>query len=136
MAGERVFGGGFMIAGAVLLLVFANVVATRFDRATGRMTKSVRGIIRRSQISHALDDITGVEVVQGTSSGNAPSPRYRLVVTLKGAGRVPINSGSGGAKADKERLAAEIRRFLNLPDAPEHDPPGFADFLNAMRGPR
>lgn len=134
LAGERVFGAGFMLAGAALLLLAANIETTRFDRATRRMTKRVKGVVRHSEITHAFDEITGVRVVQLPGSGNSPSPRYRTVLVLKSGGQVPVNAGYGAARAEKVRLAAEIREFLGLPQQSDAPPPGFGEMIDAMRG--
>jgi len=131
-AGERVFGGGFFVAGAVLILVFANVVTCRFDRTAGRFTRSTRGPVRRSDISHALEEITDVRV-QASSSAGSPSKSYRVVLGLQSGARVPIGSGYTSGKADKERLASAIRRFLNLPDVADPPTPGFLDLIKQIR---
>ena len=134
LAGERVFGGGFMLAGATLLLLFANVETTRFDRGTASMSRRVRGALRNSETTHAFDQIAGVRVVQVAGSANSPSPRYRAAVTLKGGGAVVVNAGYSAAKADKERLVSEIREFLGLPPDNDPGPPGFGEMIKAMRG--
>lgn len=129
--GEPVFGGGFVLAGAVIALGFANTVTSRFDRTTGRFTRSMKGPIRRSELAHPLDQIASVRVEAGGGSSSSPSQSYRVVVVLKSRERVPISSGSSSGKTDKEALAAEIRRFLKLSDAAQ-DPPGFGEMLGGI----
>ena len=133
-SGERVFGGAFMVTGAALVLFIANVETTQFDRSTHLMTKRVKGAVRRSEVTHPIADIAAVRVVQSPGSGNSPSPRYRLVLMLKSGNHMTINAGYSAAKADKERLASEIRAFLNLPEPIAGAPPSFGEMMNAIRG--
>lgn len=130
--GEVIFGGGFIIAGLLLMAVFANVITSTFDKGTGRFTRSLRGLIRRNTISHPLTDITGVRV-ESTSTTDSPSKSYRVMLVLRSRKRVPIFSGFSSGKADKERQAAEIRRFLNLPDVEPSKDISFGDMIKLMR---
>lgn len=132
VSGERVLGGGFMLAGAVLVLLLANTVTIRFDRGQGRFTRSTTGLMRSRAVAHALDDITGVRVQAGTSAN--PSRSYRLVLVLRSGAPLPLIPGYSTGQADKERMAAHIRRFLDLPAAPNTEAPGFGDFIKLMRG--
>ena len=130
--GERLLGGGFVLAGIAIGLLFANTATIRFDRGTGRFTRSIKGLVRNTAVSHPLDQITGVQV-EASASGN-PSRSYRICVLIKGGSRVPLTSGYSSGKDDKERLAAELRRFLNLPD-PGPGMPGFGEMVKLMREP-
>lgn len=129
--GERVFGGGFMLAGAVVVGAFANIVTSRFDRGTGRFTQVTKGLVRRKDLSHPLDQIASVRVQAGNSTADSPSQSYRVELVLKSRERVHIGSGASSGKADKERLAAEIRKFLNLNEAAQ-EPPSFSEMVGAI----
>ena len=129
--GEPLFGGGFIIAGAVIIIGFANTVTSRFDRAMGRFNRTTKGLIRRSEISKPLADITTVRVDATGGSANSPSQSYKVVLILKSRERIDVASGFTSGKTDKERLAAEIRQFLDLPE-PTADPPGFGEMLGAL----
>lgn len=131
LGGEPVFGGGFIIAGAVIIFGFAATVTSRFDRATGRFTRVTRGLVRRSEITKPLTDIITVRVDASGGSANSPSQSYKVVLVLKSRERIDIASGASSGKGDKERLAAEIRQFLALP-APTQDPPGFGEMVGAI----
>src|SRR5688572_29887756 len=72
---ERTFGGGFVVVGAAIVLLFANTVTNRFDRTAGRYTRSVEGLVRRREDAHPLNEIAGVRVE--TSAGGNPSRTYR-----------------------------------------------------------
>jgi hypothetical protein len=133
VSGEAVFGGGFIVAGLVLIGVFANVVTSTFDKTSGQFTRRLRGVVRRTSASHALSDITAVRI-ETTNTADSPSKSYRVVLVLKSGKRVPVSSSFSSGREDKERLASEIRRFLGLPDVREPDPPGFGEMIAAMRG--
>ena len=129
--GERVFGGGFMLAGAVIIAAFANTVTSRFDRTTGQFTQVKKGLVRRKALTHPLDQIASVRVQAGNSTADSPSQTYRVALVLRSRERVHIGSGASSGKAGKERLAAEIRSFLNLSDAPQQ-PPSFGEMAGAI----
>lgn len=132
VSGEPVFGGGFIIAGVILIAVFTNIVTSTFDKAAGTFTRSTRGIIRRQSATYPLKDVTRIRLEAGNSA-ESPSKSHRVVVVLKSGKRVPLLSGFTSGKADKERMASDIRRFLDLPDTPEPDPPGFRDMIKMIR---
>ena len=130
--GERVFGGGFIVAAVVLIVFVAATVTSTFDTGTRRFTRSVKGLVRRSEATHAFDDITAVRV-QSVSSGSSPSQSYRVALVLRSGETVPISSGYSSGKPDKERMAAEIRRVVGLPEAPELAQIGMRDMVELMR---
>ncbi|HYB94869.1 MAG TPA: hypothetical protein VEC39_07840 [Vicinamibacterales bacterium] len=130
--GERSFGAGFIVAGVALIVGVAAIVTTTFDRGTGKLTRSRRGLVRRTTASYPLAEIREVRV-RATHSGDGPSKSYSLVVVMRDRTRVPVNFGFSSGKADKEQLAAEIRRFLGLPDAPELGEFGLRDMYNLLR---
>lgn len=135
LGGEPVFGGGFVIAGAGIVLGFANVVTSRFDRTTGRFTRSTKGLVRRGEIAKSLAEITAVRVHASGGSANSPSQSYRVVLATRSGERIDLPSGLSSARADKERVASEVRRFLDLPDDPGR-PPGFGEMVSAIFNPR
>ena len=132
-SGEPLFGGGFVLAGAAIILAVANTVTSRFDLTTKRFSQTTRGLVRHKHLTHPLDDITSVRVAQRSGSANSPSPTYTIVVVLRSGARVHIPSGTSSGKAAKEQLAAEIRRFLNLPDPGELPALGFRDLFRLIR---
>jgi hypothetical protein len=134
-AGEPLFGGAFVLAGVGIVLGLANTVTSGFDLTTRRFTQSTKGLIRNKELIHPIDEITQVRVVQGNSSANSPSRTYTIVAALRSGARVQIPSHTGGGKAQKEQLAADIRGFLNLADMPEPKIPGFGDLFALMRDP-
>lgn len=127
---ERVFGGAFAIAGAVLILAFANTETATFDRGTGRFTRETRGLLRNSTTACALADVTAVRV--DASAAGSPSRAYRLALVMASGARVPLTTSYASGKPDKDQQAAEIRRFLRLPD--EAPAPGFGEMVRAMTG--
>jgi hypothetical protein len=131
-SGERVFGGGFVAAGASIILLFANSVTSRFDRGVGRYTRSLKGLVRRREVALSLSEIVAVRVEAGGTRN--PSRSYRVALVLKSRAVQPIGAGYSSDKTDKERLAVEIRRFLGLPEAPEDGMPGFGEMIKMMRG--
>ena len=131
LGGEPVFGAGFIIAGAVIIFGFATTVTSRFDRTTGRFTRVTKGLVRRSEIDKPLTDITAVRVDARGGSANSPSQSHTVVLVLKSRERIDVASGATSGKTDKERLAAEIREFLALPE-PTQDPPGFGEMVRAL----
>ena len=131
--GERIFGAGFIIAAIVLIVLVAATVTSTFDPLTRRFTRSMKGLVRRNEQIHAFDDIKAVRV-QSVSSGSSPSRTYRVVLVLKSGANVPVTSGYSSGQRDKERLAAEIRRALGLPEAPELADFGMRDIIELMRG--
>lgn len=132
LSNEKVFGGGFVLVGVTLILAFANTVTAEFDRTTGRFRRLTRGLLRNHEIGHALSEIVAVTVV-ASASGN-PSRAYRLAVTLASGERVPLTPTYSSGKGDKERMAATVRRFLNLQDAPAKMP-GFGEMVGAVFHP-
>ena len=135
LGGEPVFGGGFILAGAVIIFGFAVTVTSRFDRTTGRFTRVTRGLVRRSEMTRPLADITAVRLEASGGSANSPSQSHKVVLVFKSRERINVASGSSSGKSDKERLAAEIRHFLALPE-PTQEPPGFGEMVDAIINPR
>ena len=129
---EKIFGGGFVLAGVALILGFANTVTSEFNRTTGRFRRSTRGLLRNREISHPLSEITAIDVV-ASPSGN-PSRAYRLVLRLASRERVPLTPSFSSGKDDKERMADTVRRFLGLHTAPVNMP-GFGEMVGRMLDP-
>lgn len=133
VSNERVFGAGFVIAGAGLILGFANTVTATFDRTAGRFRRSIRGLVRNSEITHPLAEIVAV-AVEASATGN-PSRSYRVALTLTSGVRVPLTSSYSSGKGDKEQRAATIRQFLDMRETPEVPMPGFRDMVGMMFDP-
>jgi hypothetical protein len=132
-SGERLFGAAFALTGAVLLLAFANTVTATFDRGVGRFTLSIAGVVRNRETAHPLGEVVSVGVHQ--SASGRPSRTYRLVLALSSGARVPLTPMFSSGKADKERLAGEIRQFLGLQEEPDVPIPGFRDLFRLMVDP-
>jgi hypothetical protein len=90
-------------------------------------------VVRNSEITHPLSEIAGVSV-DASRAGNR-SPGYRIVITLASGARVPLTPSYGSGKGAKEHSAAAIRTFLNLPQLPEIQIPGFTDMFKLMFDP-
>lgn len=129
---ERLFGAGFAVAGAVLILAFANTVTATFNRDTGRFTRSVTGLVRNSLAIHSISDITSVGV-EASRSGT-PSRAHRLVLTLSSGASVPLTTSYSSGLNDKERTAGVIRQFLGL-QAPDAPLPGFGEMIGMLFDP-
>lgn len=127
---DKLFGAAFALVGLVLLLAFANYVTSTFDLTAGRFTRTVKGLIRRSEASCLLADIVGLRVEQGLSS--RPSRSYRLALVLRSGDRLPLTTSYSTGRQDKERVAEVIRVFLELNDPGELPLPGFGDMVGLM----
>ncbi len=125
--------GGFAILGAVLIVAFSNTVTATFDSNVGRFTRRSRGLLRNREATHPLQEIAGASV-EASPSGN-PSRSYRVALTLSSGARVPLTTSYSSGKDDKEQVAAAIREFLNLQQAPEVRIPGFGDMFKLMFDP-
>jgi hypothetical protein len=130
---ERLIGAAFAVTGAVLILALANTVTATFDRGLGRFTQSSRGVVRNSETAHALSEVVSVGVHQ--SHSGRPSRTHRLVLGLSSGARVPLTPIFSSGKADKDRVAATIRQFLDLQELPETPIPGFGDMFRTMFDP-
>lgn len=132
-AGEPLAGVGSAILGALVILAFGNTVTATFDKSAGRFTRSVRGLIRNSDVTHPLPEVAGV-AVDASPSAN-PSRGYRMAVTLASGARVPLTTSYSSGKSGKEQTAAAIRQFLGLQHVPEAGIPGFGDMARLMFDP-
>jgi hypothetical protein len=128
----ELLAGGFAILGALLILFVGNTVTATFDANVGRFTRTTRGIVRNSQITHPLQEIAGASV-ESSRSGR-PSRSYRVALTLSSGARVPLTTSYSSGKDDKEQTAGAIREFLHLP-APEPGMPGFGEMVGLMFAP-
>lgn len=132
-AGEPLAGAGSALPGAVLILAFGNTVTVTFDKNVGRFTRATNGILRNSEVTHPLDQISGTSV---ESSKSAKSSRgYRIALTLASGARVPLTTSYSSGKSGKEQTAAAIRQFLGLAHVPEVEIPGFGDMARLMVDP-
>ena len=129
-AGEPLPGIGAALLGAIVILAFGNTVTATFDNNIGRFTRATRGAVRNSEITHPLPEIAGVSVE--TSRASRGSPSYRIALELASGARVPLTTSYSSGKSGKEHSAAAIRKFLNLPEAPEVKMPGFGEMVKAI----
>lgn len=125
--------GGFAVLGALLIAAFGNTVTATFDKNAGRFTRSVRGLVRDSDVTHPLSEVSGV-AVDASPSAN-PSRGYRIGLTLASGARVPLTTSYSSGKSGKEQTAAAIRQFLGLQHVPEVEIPGFGDMARLMFDP-
>jgi len=132
-AGEPWAGLGSAILGAMVILAFGNTVTATFDKTTGRFTRSVRGLVRDSDVTHPLSEVSGVGV-EASPSAN-PSRGYRIALSLASGVRVPLTTSYSSGKAGKEQAAAAIRQFLGLRHIPPAEIPGFGDMFKLMFDP-
>lgn len=132
-AGEPLAGVGAALFGVAAILAFGNTVTATFDSNAGRFTRTVRGLVRNSEITHPLSEITGASV--DTSRASRGSPAYRVALVLASGAHVPLTTSYSSGKSAKEQSAAAIRQFLNLQQGPEIKIPGFGGMLKMMFDP-
>src|SRR6476469_5579082 len=123
-APQRLFGASFAALGAGVLLWVARVVTCTFDRERGLFIRTSRGVLGSSEIEKPLSDIVGVWVQ--LSSGR--STMFRVELAMRSGDRVALTGGSSG-RSTKERIAADIRSFLNLPTPEPAVVPTFGEVM-------
>jgi hypothetical protein len=124
---ERLFGAAFVAVGVGALLLGGRTTTLTFDRATGQVTRELRGWPRSSQLRRPLGDVKGVRVVQGTDRQT-----FRVELAFPAGERLPLTTSYGSGKADKEATARLIRAFLDLPDPGELQAPGIRDLVGMV----
>ena len=103
----------FAVVG-LLLVIFVEIETIAFDKNLGHMTiKRHKPLIAKKKlIKHLLQDISGVEIQQMSSS---ESNTYRVCLVLNaGKRRVPLTSGFSTGLGSKHKTAEVIATFLNI----------------------
>lgn len=109
---------GFMV------MIFAEIETIVLDKNLGHLTiKRHQPLIAKTKlIKHLLQDISGVEIQQMTSSNtdsesnrNSVSYTYRVCLVLdSGKRRVPLTSSFSTGLGNKDKTAEVIATFLNI----------------------
>lgn len=103
----------FAVVG-LLLVIFVEIETITFDKNLGHMTiKRHKPLIAKTKlIKHLLQDISGVEIQEMSSS---ESNTYRVCLVLNaGKRRVPLTSSFSTGLGSKHKTAEVIATFLNI----------------------
>lgn len=103
----------FAVVG-LLLVIFVEIETITFDKNLGHMTiKRQKPLIAKTKvIKHLLQDISGVEIQEMSSS---ESNTYRVCLVLNaGKRRVPLTSSFSTGLGDKRKKAEVIATFLDI----------------------
>lgn len=98
-----------------LLVIFVEIVTITFDKNIGQMTiKRHKPLLaKRKVVKHLIQDISGVEIQEMTSSDS--SNTYRVCLVLKsGKRRVPLTSSFSTGLGNKHKKAEVIAKFLDI----------------------
>jgi hypothetical protein len=108
----------------LIVMIFAEIETIIFDKNLGHMTiKRHQPLIAKTQVTkHLLQDISGVEIQEMTSSNtdresntNSVSYTYRVCLVLEsGKRRVPLTSSFSTGLGDKQKKAQVIATFLGI----------------------
>ena len=99
----------------LLLVILLEFVTITFDKNLGHMTiKRHKPLIAKTKVvKHLIQDISGVEIQQMTSSDS--SNTYRVCLVLKsGKQRVPLTSSFSAGLGKKHKKAEVIATFLDI----------------------
>lgn len=103
----------FAVVG-LLLVIFVEIETIAFDKNLGHLTiKRHKPLIAKTKlIKHLLQDISGVEIQEMSSS---ESNTYRVCLVLNsGKRRVPLTSSFSTGLGSKHKTAEVIATFLNI----------------------
>jgi hypothetical protein len=103
----------FAVVG-LLLVIFVEIETITFDKNLGHMTiKRHKPVIAKTKlIKHLLQDISGVEIQEMSSS---ESNTYRVCLVLdSGKRRVPLTSSFSTGLGSKHKKAEVIATFLDI----------------------
>jgi hypothetical protein len=103
----------FAVVG-LLLVIFVEIETIAFDKSLGHLTiKRHKPLIAKTKlIKHLLQDISGVEIQEMSSS---ESNTYRVCLVLNsGKRRVPLTSSFSTGLGSKHKTAEVIATFLNI----------------------
>ncbi len=103
----------FAVVG-LLIVIFVEIETIAFDKNLGHMTiKRHKPLIgKKKLIKHLLQDISGVEIQEMSSS---ESNTYRVCLVLNsGKRRVPLTSSFSTGVGSKHKTAEVIATFLNI----------------------
>jgi hypothetical protein len=108
------FFGYFFAVPGLIVMIFAEIETTTFDKNLGHMTiKQHKPLIAKTKVvKHLIQDICGVEIQKMYGS---ESYRYRVCLLLEsGKRRVPVTSGFSTGLGDKHKTAEVIATFLDI----------------------
>ncbi len=108
------FFGCFFALPGLIVMIFAEIETTTFDKNLGHMTiKLHKPLIAKTKVvKHLIQDICGVEIQKMYGS---ESYRYRVSLLLEsGKRRVPLTSYFSGGLGNKHKKAEVIANFLDI----------------------
>jgi hypothetical protein len=129
---QLLVGGSFLVSGLLfggssgnffvylfavvgfLLVIFVEIDTITFDKNLGHMTiKRHKPLIAKTKVvKHLIQDISGVEIQEMTSSD---SSTYRVCLVLEsGKRRVPLTSSFSTGLGNKHKKAEIIANFLEI----------------------
>lgn len=103
----------FAVVG-LLLVIFVEIDTITFDKNLGHMTiKRHKPLLAKTKVvKHLIQDISGVEIQQMTSSD---TNTYRVCLVLEsGKRRVPLTSSFSSGLGNKHKKAEVIAKFLDI----------------------
>jgi hypothetical protein len=98
-----------------LLVIFVEIDTITFDKNLGYMTiKRHKPLLAKTKVvKHLIQDISGVEIQEMTSSDS--SNTYRVCLVLEsGKRRVPLTSSFSTGLGNKHKKAEVIAKFLDI----------------------
>jgi hypothetical protein len=118
------FSGSFFasLLISLLLVIFVEINTITFDKNLGYMTiKRHKPLLAKMAktaetkvVKHLIQDISGVEIQEMTSSDSSNNT-YRVCLVLKsGKRRVPLTSYFSGGLGNKHKKAEVIANFLDI----------------------
>jgi hypothetical protein len=111
------FGGLIAVYGFFLV---PNVKICIFDKTRSKFILERQGLFRTKIIERDLNEIITVECdrrhyrVAGTGYGRIEGTNYQVNVVLLSSEYVHLTPESGSDRDDKQRMASDIKTFLNL----------------------
>lgn len=100
-------------SGFFAVLFFGGPVTYDFDRARGLLVITKARILGSQVHEYFLAEIVDVQLQTSQSDS---SNTYRVALGLRDGGSVPLTSYYSSGRKGKEKLAGQIRAFLNLRD--------------------
>jgi hypothetical protein len=104
----------FAVVG-LFLVIFVEIDTITFDKNLGHMTiKRHKPLLAKTKVvKHLIQDISGVEIQEMTSSDS--SNTYRVCLVLEsGKRRVPLTSSFSTGLGNKHKKAEVIAKFLDI----------------------
>ena len=112
------FSGSFLacLLIGLLLVIFVEIDTLTFDKNLGQMTiKRHKPLLAKTKVvKHLIQDISGVEIQEMTSSDSSNNI-YRVCLVLEsGKRRVPLTSYFSAGLGNKHKKAEVIANFLEI----------------------